>query len=104
MVPLKVLNGRVATEAEAAAKSVVFYMPEGRSVPYDFGQDLPLFARVVIHDDENGYPYGLIVTIVQAEQGDNGEVALGLMFGEDQEGISMLSDVEVIGPIVDATG
>jgi hypothetical protein len=101
---LKVLNSRVATEAEAETRSVVFYIPEGRSVPYSFGQNLPLQAKVVIHDEENGFPFGSVITIVQAEQGDNGEVIFGVMYGVDQEGICMLSDVEVIGPIASSAG
>jgi hypothetical protein len=100
---LKVLNSRVATQAEADARSVVFYIPEGRSVPYSFGRDLPLQAKVVIHDEANGYPFGSMVTVVQAEQGDNGEIVLGLMFGEDQEGICMLSDVEIIDLSIGST-
>jgi hypothetical protein len=97
MGKLKMLNGRAATEADSEAGSVVFYIPHSRSTPYRFDHELPLIAKVV--NPEGGVaPPGSLVTIVQAERGDNGEVLLGLMFGDGEEGVCMLEEVEVIGP------
>jgi hypothetical protein len=97
MGKLKVLNGRVATEADSEAGSVVFYIPDSRSVPYRFDDELPLMARF-INPESGVVPPGSLVTIVQAEQGDNGEVVLGFMFGDGEEGVCMLEEVEVVGP------
>ena len=48
MSNVRALNGRVATRADADAGEVIFYIPEGRSTPYEFGRDLPLRARFLI--------------------------------------------------------
>ena len=96
---LKVLNGRIATEADVDAHSVVFYIPDGRSVPYTFEHELPLLARVTKTEDEvNFAPPGTLVTIVQAELVDGQNVVLGLMMDGDVEGICDLADVDVLGP------
>ena len=97
MGKLKVLNGRTATEADSEAGSIVFYIPDSRSTPYNFDHALPLTAKI-INPSGGVAPPNSLVTIVQAEQGDNGEVVLGLMFGNGEEGICMLEEVEVIGP------
>ncbi len=100
---LKVLNGRVATKDDADAGRVVFYIPDARSVPYRFEHDLPLLAKVTTPDERVGFPpSGSLVTIVQAEQGDNGEILLGLMYGECEEGLCQLGEVEVIGRLDEA--
>jgi len=99
MGSLKVLNGRVATKADVNANSVVFYIPDGRSVPYEFEHQLPLLARVTKAGDEvNFAPPGALVTIVQAELVDGNDVVLGLMMDGDVEGICDLADVDVLGP------
>jgi hypothetical protein len=97
MGKLKVLNGRAATEADSEAGSVVFYIPDSRSTPYRFDHELPLIARI-INPGDGIAPHGSLVTIVQAEQGDNGEVVIGFMFGEGEEGVCTLQELEVIGP------
>lgn len=97
MGKLKVLNGRAATGADSEAGDVVFYIPDSRSIPYRFDHELPLIAKI-INPDGGVAPLGSLVTIVQAEQGDNGEVLLGFMFGDGEEGVCMLGEVEVIGP------
>lgn len=93
MVKRKALNGRVATEADADAGEVIFYIPNGRSVPYEFGRDLPLRARLV--GEESGFPAETVIEILQAEVGDNGEVLIGFVSGED-EGVCMLHEIELI--------
>jgi hypothetical protein len=97
MGKVKPLNGRAATEADSEAGTVVFYIPESRSSAYQFDHPLPLLARVT-NPDDGAAPLGTIVTIVQAEQGDNGEVVLGLLLDDGGEAICMLNEVEVLGP------
>jgi hypothetical protein len=92
----KVLNGRVATEADVEQGNVVFQIPEAHSTPYSFDQELPLTAKVIRRESEF-LPPGSLVTIVQAERGDNGEVVLGLMLDDGGEAVCMLAKVEVVG-------
>ena len=62
-----VLNGRVATEAEAEAKRVIFFVPDGQSEPFRFSQALPLAARTVLEGERDGFPPpGTAVEIIQA--------------------------------------
>jgi hypothetical protein len=90
-------NDRVATKADADAGNVIFYIPDQRSAPYSFGQDLPLYARVVKPDESDGFPPpGTILRIVQAEIVDGKDVVLGFVNGDD-EGICMLEDLEILG-------
>jgi hypothetical protein len=89
----RALNGRVATQADQDAEEVIFYIPEGRSVPYRFERDLPLRARLV--GATTGFPIGTEIEILQAEVGDNGEVLIGFMVGDD-EGICLLKEIERI--------
>ena len=64
----RALNGRAATQADQDAEEVVFYIPDGRSVPYRFERELPLRARLV--DSESGFPIATEFGILQAEVGD----------------------------------
>ena len=52
------------------SEEVVFYIPDGRSVPYRFERDLPLRARLV--GSESGFLIGTEIEILQAEVGDTG--------------------------------
>jgi hypothetical protein len=87
------LNGRVATEADVDAGTVIFYIADGRSIPYRFERDLPIRARIV--SDESGYPAGTEIEILQAEVGDTGDILIGFLVGED-EGVGMLHEFELI--------
>jgi hypothetical protein len=91
----RALNGRAATKAEQDAEDVIFYIPDGRSVPYQFGRDLPLRARLINSEEETGFPTGTEVEILQAEIGDTGDVLIGFMVGE-QEGLCMLHEIELV--------
>jgi hypothetical protein len=91
----RALNGRVATQADQDAEEVIFYIPEGRSVPYGFGRDLPLRARLVGTEETTGFPIGTEVEILQAEIGDTGDVLIGFLVGGD-EGICLLKEIELI--------
>lgn len=91
----RALNGRAATKADQDAEEVVFYIPEGRSIPYQFGRDLPLRARLINPNDASSFPVGTEIEILQAETGDTGDVLIGFVVGE-QEGICMLHEVELI--------
>lgn len=91
----RALNGRAATKADQDAKNVIFYIPDGRSVPYKFGRDLPLRGRLISPQEASGFPIGTEIEILQAEAGDTGDVLIGFMVG-DQEGICMLHEVELI--------
>lgn len=83
----RALNGRVATQADQDAGEVIFYIPDGRSVPYRFERELPILARLV--GETTGFPIGTEIEILQAETGDTGDVLIGFMVGED-EGICQL--------------
>jgi hypothetical protein len=89
----RALNGRVATQADQDAKDVIFYIPDGRSVPYRFERDLPLRARLV--GTGTGFPVGTEIEILQAETGDTGDVLIGFIVGED-EGLCQLHEIELI--------
>jgi hypothetical protein len=91
----RALNGRVATQADQDAEEVIFYIPEGRSVPYRFERDLPLRARLVGTEETAGFPIGTEIEILQAEIGDTGDVLIGFIAGED-EGICLLKEIELI--------
>ena len=58
----RALNGRAATQADVNAGTVVFYIPDGRSTPYQFGRDLPLRARLLGPEEQSGFPDGTVVT------------------------------------------
>ena len=87
------INGRAATQADQDADEVIFYIPDGRSVPYSFGRDLPLRGRLI--GEETGFPNGIEIQILQAEKGNTGDVLIGFMVGEE-EGICQLSEIELI--------
>jgi hypothetical protein len=89
----RAVNGRVATQADQNAEEVIFYIPDGRSVPYRLERDLPLRARLV--GETTGFPIGTEIEILQAEMADNGDVLIGFMVGDD-EGICMLNEIERI--------
>jgi hypothetical protein len=91
----RALNGRVATQADQDAEKVIFYIPDGRGVPYRFERDLPLRARLVGTEETTGFPIGTEIEILQAEIGDTGDVLIGFIVGED-EGICMLKEIELI--------
>jgi len=89
----RALNGRVATQADQDAEEVIFYIPDGRSVPYRIQRELPLRARLV--GETSGFPVGTEIEILQAEPGATGDVLIGFMVGED-EGICLLHEVELL--------
>ena len=91
----RALNGRVATQADQEAEEVIFYIPNGRSVPYRFERDLPLRARLVGTEKTTRFPIGTEIEILQAEIGDTGDVLIGFIVGED-EGICLLQEIELI--------
>jgi hypothetical protein len=91
------INGRVATQADVDTGNCVFFMPDQRSTPFSFDRELPISAVVILEDDaQNFAPKGTVVTIVQAELGDTGDVLLGVLYGDDQQALCLLSDVEVV--------
>lgn len=88
------INDRVATEEEANAGGAIFFIPDNRSEPYNFGRPLPIMAKVVKPEEEDGFPApGTRIQIVQAERVDGKDVVLGFVNG-DEEGICMLEDVK----------
>jgi hypothetical protein len=91
----RALNGRAATKADQDAEEVIFYIPDGRSVPYRFGRDLPLSARLISPEEATGFPVGTVIEILQAEVGDTGDVLIGFMVGEE-EGVCQLNEIELI--------
>jgi hypothetical protein len=96
-VHLKVLNGRAATSEDAEKRSAFSYIPDSSSVPFTFDRSLPLKAVLTKPDDGDGFPPpGSLVYVVQAEIGDNGEVVIGLMYGDDQEALCLLRDITII--------
>jgi len=99
MPDLKVLNGRVATEADAEDRSVVFYIRDSRSTPYSFAHPLPLRARLRSPEESGIESSGNEVVIVQAERGDNGQILIGLQYGENEEAVCTLEELEILGPI-----
>ncbi len=91
----RALNGRAATRADVDEGTVVFYIPHGRSTPYEFGRDLPLRARLLASEEQSGFPEGTEIDVLQAEVGDDGEVLIGFVAGEE-EGICQLNEIELI--------
>jgi hypothetical protein len=91
----RALNGRAAPKADQDAEEVIFYIPDGRSVPYRFGRDLPLGARLISPEVATGFPVGTVIEILQAEIGDTGDVLIGYVAGEE-EGICQLNEIELI--------
>jgi hypothetical protein len=91
----RALNGRVATKADQDAEEVIFYIEDGRSVPYQFGRDLPLSARLISPEEATGFPVGTVIEVLQAETGDTGDVLIGFIAGEE-EGICQLNEIELI--------
>jgi hypothetical protein len=68
---------------------------DGRSAPYQFGRALPLRARLLGSEGQSGFPDGTVIKVLQAEVGDNGEVLIGFVAGEE-EGICQLNEIELI--------
>lgn len=95
----KVLNGRAATAADAEDNKIVFYIPDSRSIPYSFGQDLPLRARLVDPERSGIAAPGDEIVVVQAERGDTGDVLIGFLYGDEQEGVCQLDEIEILGPV-----
>jgi hypothetical protein len=95
MSNVRALNGRAATQADVDAGTVIFYISDGRSTPYQFGRDLPLRARILGPEEQSGFPDGTLIDVLQAEVGDNGEVLIGFVVGEE-EGICQLNEIELI--------
>ena len=93
MTRRRALNGRAATQADQDADEVIFFIPDGRSVPFCFGRVLPLRARLI--GEETGFPNGIEIEILQAEIGDTGNVIIGFTVGEE-EGICQLEEIELI--------
>jgi len=95
MSTARALNGRTATQADVDTGSVIFYIPDGRSTPYQFGCDLPIRARLLGPEEQSGFPAGTVVDVMQAEAGDNGEILIGFVVG-DEEGVCLLHEIEPI--------
>jgi hypothetical protein len=92
------INGRAATKEDIESGNAIFYIEGSRSVHYPLGRDLPLMARVIKSDvGEEFPPPGTSVTIFQAEISDGEHVVLGVVYGEDEEAICDLGDVELLG-------
>jgi len=88
------IQGRVATEADFHSGAAVFHVPDGRSVPYSLGRDLPIRAELV-KSEGTDWPVGSQVSIVQAEISDGKDVILGVVHG-DEQGICTLEDVKLL--------
>jgi hypothetical protein len=88
----RIIEARAATVEDSETGRAIFYIPEARSKPYSMGRPFPLPAKIILPDEDN---YGQVVQIVQAEIGDNGDILLGWVSGQE-EGICMLGDVEVL--------
>jgi hypothetical protein len=89
------IEWRAATKADQDAEEVIFYIADGRSVPYWLGRELPLGARLISTEEDTGFPVGTEIEILQAELGDTGDVLIGFMVGEE-EGICQLNEIELI--------
>jgi hypothetical protein len=89
------LNNRIGTSEDVDAGRCVFQIPDGRSVPYSFGRELPITAVIARDLGEGSPPVGTHVEVLQAEQGDTGDVLVGFVLG-DQEFVGMLDDIRVI--------
>ena len=90
------INDRTATQNDVDHNTCIFCVPDNRTKPYSFGRPLPLSARLVLSEEESFAPPGTPVQILQAEQDENGEVILGVVYGEAQEALCGLTDVELI--------
>jgi hypothetical protein len=88
------IQGRVATEADFHSGAAIFYVPDGRSVPYSLGRDLPVRAELV-KSEGTDWPVGSQVSIVQAEISGGKDVILGVVHG-DEQGICTLEDVKLL--------
>jgi len=88
------IQGRVAIEADVHSGVAVFYVTDGRSVPYSLGHDLPIRAQLVKSDGLD-WPVGSHVSIVQSEITDGQHVTLGVLNG-DEQGICTLEDVKLL--------
>ena len=74
----------------------IFFIPDGRSVPYSFRKPLPVVVKIVNGEEGSGLPpVDTEVQVFQAELMDDGGVILGYQH-EGSDGICMLSDVEVV--------
>jgi hypothetical protein len=89
------LNNRAATPEDAKAGTVIFHIPDGRSTPYSFGRELPITAVIARDLGEDSPSVGTRVEVLQAEQGDTGDVLVGFVLG-DQEFVGMLDDIQVL--------
>jgi hypothetical protein len=99
MPDLKVLNGRVPTEADAETEALSSTFPIHAALPIFFDHPLPLRARLRSPEVSGIEPPGNEVVIVQAEIGDNGEIVIGLQYCEDEEAVCTLEELEILGPI-----
>lgn len=92
----RVIQGRVATQADVDSGVCVFFIPEDRSAPYSLGHPLPITAKIVRPNDGSAFPAsGTLVQIVQAEIIDNTEILVGFIT-DDSEGVCTLEDVELL--------
>jgi hypothetical protein len=65
----RALNGRAATRADVDEGTVVFYIPHGRSTPYEFSRDLPLRARLLASEEQSGFPEEPRLTFCKLKSG-----------------------------------
>jgi hypothetical protein len=92
----RVIEGRVATQADVDSGVCVFFIPEERSAPYPLGRPLPITAKIIRPNDGSSFPaFGTKVQIVQAEIIDNSEILVGFLTDEF-EGVCTLDEVELL--------
>ncbi len=99
-----------ATEEDAKAGRAIFYIPDNRSVVYEFGRPLPIAARTKQDIELGGVskqripaskhkreilPAGTLVQIVQCEIGDTGDILVGFRYAGG-EGICLFDELEII--------
>lgn len=92
----RVINGRAATEEDVHPGGAIFFIPDNRSVPYSFGNDLPISVKIMKPDDGDGFPPpGTLVQILQAELTDDGRIILGFEH-DGGDCVCTLDDVEML--------
>ena len=85
MATRRAWNGLVAKESDVIAGEAIFYIKDGRSVPYEFGRELPIRARFV--GEDSGFPTGTEIQIMQAERVDTGDVIIGYLCEETNQAL-----------------
>ncbi|RXH56870.1 hypothetical protein [Granulicella sibirica] len=95
----RVIEGRVATQADVDSRKCVFFIPDHRSLRYALGHALPVAAKITRPNDGSSFPaHGTLVQIVQAEIVDKYEILLGFVTDE-MEGVCTLEDAEILNGV-----